>query len=266
MTIDNRCIKPSECLLLKLACLLGISIALTSCGDNGVNIGGTDDDATSIVSATEFTDEFSSNTLDSWTLRHQTEGEAAQYIVLDINQSNAGMLTIQPTITPGWFADGKAPLIYKRITGNFSVETFVTTRSVADTALPPGSNYNSAGLMARTTDISDENHVMVNVGRQLDFLGTEAKDTTNSTSVLNTQSGSNSGRLTLCRVDANFFAYRQLDNETQWTQIGSASRNDIPETVQVGMVVNGFTGPDIVASFDYIRMQVPDSEANCTAN
>jgi hypothetical protein len=253
---------------LNLACLVSILLALTSCANDGVSVDGTtnDGDPMLTVSATEFSDEFSSNSLSSWTLRHQTEGEAAQYTVLDINQSNVGMLTIQPTLTPGWFADGKAPLIYKRVTGNFSVETSVTTRSVANAALPPGSNYNSAGLMVRSTENSDENYVMVNVGRQLEALGTEAKETTNSISILNIQAGSNNGRLTLCRVGADFYAYRQLDNETEWTRIGSVNRNDIPETVQVGMVVNGFTGPDIVASFDYIRMQVPNTEAECTVN
>ena len=252
-------------LFFKFLCLVGVSLFTTSCSGVGTNplLGG---NPTTIVSAAEFGDEFSVNSLNSWTLRHQTEGEAAQYTVLDINQSNVGMLTIQPTITPGWFADGKAPLIYKNVSGNFSVETSVTTSSIADAALPPGRNYNSAGLMARTPDNPGENHVMVNVGRQLESLGSEAKTTRNSNSTLDLLDGSNNGRLTLCRVGAVFTVYHRLDNETQWTEIGFVTRDDLPETLQVGMVVNGFSGPDIVASFDYIRMRVPTSTADCIAN
>jgi|GEM_PF-6346010 len=225
-------------------------------------------DPSAIVSAADFGDEFNADSLSSWTLRHQAEGEAAQYTVLDINQTNAGSLTVQPTITPGWFAAGKAPLIYKRVTGNFSVETSVITHSAANAALPPGNDFNSAGLMARHTIGSGQNHVMVNVGRQrntiTNSLGSEAKNTTNSSSVLDLQSGSANGRLALCRVGDVFTVYRQLDNETQWTQIGIAvSRPDFPDTVQVGLVVNGFEGPDIVAEFDYVRMTVPANTAAC---
>ena len=97
-------------------------------------------------------------------------------------------------------------------------------------------------------------------------IGSEAKNTTNSVSVLELQSGSTNGRLTSCRVGANFAVYRQLDNETQWTLIGDVTRNDFPETTQVGMIVNGFSGPDIRATFDYVRMRVPANVADCTVN
>jgi len=194
-----------------------------------------------------FSDEFSVDSLSRWTLRHQEEGEDAQYTLLDINQTNAGRLTIQPTLTPGWFAGGKAPLIFKMVTGNFTVETSVTTASAENPGLPPGGDYNSAGLMVRTTTGTGENHIMVNAGRQtdtIDFsLGSEAKNTTNSSSVLDLQTGSHNGDVTLCRVGNEITVYRRLDNETGWSQIGRAIRDDFPETVQVGMIVNGYSGP-----------------------
>ncbi len=248
---------------IKLISTLAIPLVLVSCSD-GVSVNTLTQPP--LVSAEEFGDEFSTNSLSSWSLRHQVEGESAQYTVLDINQSTAGSLTIQPTITPGWFADGKAPLIYKRVSGNFSVETRVSTRGAVDPTLPPASNYNSAGLMVRAGDSSLENHVMINVGRQLDTLGSEAKNTVNSVSNLNVLVGSNNGRLILCRVGSELYAYRQLDNETVWTEVGTATRDDLPDTVQVGMVVNGFTGPDIVATFDYVRMTVPEAQDDCVSD
>lgn len=284
--------RPHTRLLLNLVCFAGMSIAIASCGSSsdsgdadsgttdGANNGGTggdggsagdnNSDPASIVTAAEFGDDFSIDSLSNWTLRHQAEGEAAQYSVLDINQANPGMLTIVPTLTPGWFANGKAPLIYKRVTGDFSAEASVITQSATNAALPPGSDFNSAGLMARVTGDTGENHIMVNVGRQdssiADSLGSEAKNTTDSSSVLNLLAGSSNGRLTLCRIGDEFRAYRLLDNETEWTEIGVITRVGFPQTVQVGMVVNGFSGPDILALFDYVRMRVPTSAADCTVN
>lgn len=152
------------------------------------------------------------------------------------------------------------------MSGNFSVETSVNTRGAIDPTLPPASNYNSAGLMVRAADTDLENYVMVNVGRQLDSLGSEAKNTINSVSSLNVLDGSNNGRLILCRVGSEFYAYRQLDNETAWIEVGTATRENMPDAVQVGMIVNGFTGPDIVATFDYIRMTVPETEDDCVSD
>jgi len=54
--------------------------------------------------------------------------------------------------------------------------------------------------------------------------------------------------------------------DSSWTQIRRLTRNDMPSTVQVGMVANGYTGPDVRATFDYIRMSVPSSEADCLPN
>ncbi len=279
LTFGTNQIKSRKGLLLNVACILGLSITTAACSDSnggGGTTGATTQSSTGstdpapIVSAAEFSDEFSVNSLSGWTLRHQAENEQAQYTLLDINQTNPGMLTIVPTLTPGWFQSGKAPLIYKRVTGNFSVETSVITHAESNAALPPGNDFNAAGLMARYTSGTGENYVVVNVGRQdsriVDSLGSEAKSTTNSNSVLELQGGSTNGRLTLCRIGSSFSVYRQLDNETQWTQIGVVTRADFPGTVQVGMMVNGYLSADIRATFDYVRMRVPTGVADCTVN
>jgi len=217
-----------------------------------------------------FNDEFDVDSIDSWSLRHQVEGAPAQYSELNINQSVPGALVIVPTLTPGWFADGDAPLVFKEVTGNFSVETEATAESVSSPGLEPGADFNSAGLMARNASggSGPENHIMVNVGRQnstiANSIGSESKSTINSSSQLDLQDGTNSGRLILCRVGSQFSTYRLLNNETEWTQIGSIARDDLPDTLQVGMVANGFSGPDLIATFNYIRLTVPSTEGDCT--
>ena len=223
----------------------------------------------SVLDAGAYGDGFDGDTLSEWTLRHELEGGEAQYSRLDIDGTTPGALTIVPTLTPGWFADGDAPLVFKTVTGDFSVETDVLAESVAEPGLAPGANFNSAGLMARDPSGASgpENHVMVNIGRQdgsiAGGIGSETKSTRDSSSRLELQVGSNRGRLVLCRVGNRFSTHRLLDNESGWTRIGEVTRDDLPATLQVGMVANGFSGPDVRATFEYITLRVPLDEADC---
>ena len=241
--------------------------------DMGVDmsIDATGSDADVAVQPSGFDDEFDANSLATWQRRHEVEGTAAQYGLLDVNATRPGHLVIEPTRTPGWFADGDAPLLFKIVTGDFAVETMVITESVSDPGQPPGSDFNSAGLMVRNPAGANgpENHVMVNVGRQdgragSSRIGSEAKTTEDSDSTLMVQPGVPSGRLILCRVGDVVSAFRRLEGEASFTRIARYTRTDLPGTVQVGMVANGYSGPDIRASFDYVRLRVPTSEADCT--
>ncbi|MFK8051393.1 MAG: PASTA domain-containing protein [Woeseiaceae bacterium] len=219
-----------------------------------------------------FSDEFSVDSLVDWTLRHQAEGTAAQYTVLDINQSTLGELTIVPTQTPGWFENGDAPLVFKLLSGDFSVHTRVLADSVTAPGNAPSADFNSAGLMARDADgaTDPENHVMLNVGRQDNRVsggvGSETKTTVDGASTLFIDQGSNSGDLVLCRIGDDFFTYRRLSGETDWTLTQTITRADLPLTLQVGMVANAFAAPaDLNATFDFIRLlPAPAASADCT--
>ncbi|MFK7893995.1 MAG: hypothetical protein AB8B63_24485 [Granulosicoccus sp.] len=215
-----------------------------------------------------FDDEFNAATLAQWEQRHLVENTSPQFTLLDMNDSSPGALAIEPIRTPGWFADGDAPLLYKLVTGNFSVETFVSAQSTRNPGAIPASNFNSAGLMARNPAgaTQSENYIMVNVGQQNGVAGSETKTTRNSSSVLDIIPGSIAGRLILCRIGSTFHTYRWLDNEDRWTPIGSFARADLPSTLQVGMVANAFTGPDLRAEFDYIRLRTPQQESQCTGS
>ena len=221
------------------------------------------------VSGGGFSDEFNSNSLGDWSLRHQVEGTAAQYSVLDINQSRPGFLTIVPNQTPGWFDDGDAPLVFKLLTGNFAVHTRVLADSVSSPGQAPGSNFNSAGLIARNPAGASgpENYIMLNVGRQNNLIGagSETKTTVNSDSELLLDSASNEGDLVLCRVGNTFYSYRFLSVDSSWLQLQSYDRPDLPATLQVGMVVNAFISPaDLRAEFDFVRLlPTPSNASEC---
>lgn len=188
--------------------------------------------------------------------------------MLDVNQTLPGQLVMDPTRTPGWFGDADAPLVFKLLTGNFAIHTFVTTSSRTNPGTPPGSNYNSAGLMARNPAgaVGPENHIMVNVGTQNSSTGSETKTTVDSSSELFLDAGSHSGELILCRIGDDFAAFRRLEGESSWTRTYTFARPDLPETLQVGMVVNAFGSPaDLRAAFEFIRrLPTPSAQRDCT--
>lgn len=219
-----------------------------------------------------FSDEFNSNSIGDWSLRHIVEGTTAQYTTLDIDQSTPGALTIVPTQTPGWFAADDGPLVFKLLSGNFSVHIRVLADSVLNPGQAPGSDFNSAGLMARNPGgaTGPENYIMLNIGRQdgriAGRVGSETKTTVNSSSTLFLDPGSNMGELILCRVGDNFHSFRFLSGDTGWTATDTFSRPDLPNTLQVGLVVNAFSAPaDLRAEFDFIRLRpTPSSVNDCT--
>lgn len=214
-----------------------------------------------------FVDEFDGDALEGWMRRHEVEGVEPQYTRLDLS---GGALVLVPTRTPGWFADGDAPLIFRNVRGDFLAETEVTAAGVAGAV--PGFDFNSAGLMARNASGAEgpENYIMVNVGRQDERIegriGSETKTTTNSSSVLTLQAGEHQGRLRLCRVGGAFLTLVRYAGEDGWTEIGRNMRADLPAELQVGMVANGFSGPDISARFEYFRLRVPSSTEDCAAD
>ncbi|MEM6818361.1 MAG: PASTA domain-containing protein [Pseudomonadota bacterium] len=220
-----------------------------------------------------FTDEFNdAPSLSDWSLRHQVEGTNQQYSTLDINTSRAGYLVLIPSVRSGWFAAGRAPLVFKEITGNFAVQTYVVARSLGSASVAPASEFNSAGLLARNPAgaTGPENYIMVNLGRQdtriPGSVGSEAKTTVNSNSTLTLDAAGFEGDILLCRVGNEMIAYRRLAADPDWVELDRYTRADLPATLQVGLVVNAFQTPiDIRAEFDYIReLPTPSNDTQCT--
>jgi hypothetical protein len=106
-------------------------------------------------------------------------------------------------------------------------------------------------------------------------VGSEGKTTVGSQSTLELVDGPFHGRLRICRVGSAIVLARMLDGETVWRVMNRYDRGDMPEDLQVGMIVNGWNSsgpepdlsraPDVEATFDYVRFAVPDGEAGCVA-
>lgn len=218
---------------------------------------------------------------DPATLSNWLEGPSTAYDLLDIDTSNPGQLTFVPTANANnaWYETYQAPFRYKLVTGDFAVVTYVNAgnRTQPDPgSSPPTGQFNSAGFLARdpASDEPDgaENYIMFNLGYQINDLSTEAKTTINSSSVLTltSTSGSYQGRLLMCRIGATFYTYRHLDNEADWVLVETMMRDDLPATLQVGLVVNAWdetpANSTLYAQFDYVRFaaQPPTSQTDCT--
>ena len=213
-------------------------------------------------------DEFNNaSTLSDWTALASNDTTAT---TIDIDTSEADKLVIVPAVfnQNGWFASSIGPYLYKEVTGDFIVTSHIIAGNVNDHDTPPTGSYNSAGFVIRdpasTMPQSPQNWIMYNVGAQVyddtagHTLATEAKTTVNSSSVLTLRptasATSNAGQLALCRSGSTFYAFKWMDDEAGWTLEEAMSRPDLPETLQVGTVVNGWTSANLRAQFDYVRV------------
>lgn len=205
-------------------------------------------------------DEFgSAETLSGWTDLHRSLGLAAPYSKLDVGTTREGRLSIVPR--PGaWYRDGMGPLLYKSITGDFIATVYATARSRRQPDQAPAAAFNAAGLIARdpASQQGRQNWVVINVGRQQSFLGTEVKTTVNSNSQLFLEEGPAEGEVRMVRLGADFHLLRRLRGEDSWRRLRVFRRPDLPATLQVGLMCNGWTNnPDLLADYDWVRFARP---------
>ncbi len=216
-------------------------------------------------------DEFSdAATLGDWTPLPSNSVTAA---LEDIDTSEPGKLVMVPADLSqnGWFGSSVGPFRYKLVTGDFVATSHIVAGNVGvpnDPGVAPTGTYNSAGFVARdptsASSPSGESWIMYNHGTQVfdatagHALATESKTTIDSTSVLTLRpvqsETSNAGELMICRSASLFHMFRRMDDETSWTLEETYSRPDLPETLQVGLVVNGWTNATLRAQFDYFRI------------
>lgn len=187
-----------------------------------------------------------------------------------------GKLVLEPDAKKdriAWYMDDTGPLVYKQIAGDFLAEIQLKVSSMKEPGRAPYGSFNSAGLVVRDPASKDgnQNWIMYNFGQQYMGFGREAKTTEGSDSVLSIYDAPakhNSGKLRVCRVGSTFYLYHWMENESGWNAEEAAEkfeRDDIPKTVDVGMIINASEAPkETRAEFDYIRFSEVGSKADCT--
>lgn len=197
----------------------------------------------------------------------------------DVDSSEPGKLVMIPAVfnQNGWFGSSVGAFRYKLVEGDFVVASHIIAGNVNspnDDTVPPTGTYNSAGFVVRdpaSFQPDNENWLMYNHGAQVfspsagHSLATETKTTVESTSVLTLRPTmtptSNAGQLALCRRGNLFHMFKWMDDEADWTLEATYSRPDLPQTLQVGAVVNGWTQASLRAQFEYVRIwngPIPD--------
>ena len=241
---------------------------------------------------TPLSDEFTSAaTLGNFTRLYTVEGWGVdRLITYDINTTRAGALVMVPRAS-GWYQDYQGELAFKSVTGDFVVTTDVGVTNVAGTGAP-GANYAFAGLLVRTPRPSvtspatwtagGENWVVqgVGAGATPGTYNYEQKNTVNSVTTPVFPAGSGRAVLQFARLGNALLLLRQPAGGA-WAVVARYSRADFPPTLQVGMSAIGnfnaasampalqhnqtlitTASADLVATFDYFRLQRPVVPAN----
>jgi len=210
---------------------------------------------------------------------------------------SGGELTMMP-YTSGWFEDLRGVLAFKPVTGDFIVSTRFSASNRDETGAP-NRHYSLAGLFIRgprsITDPSQwtpggENYVFLSAG-SADQPGTfqyEVKTTEDSNSTLTIQDACDGTcpnapqfELLAARLEGeHFILLRREPGSDQWQVHQRYARNDLPETLQVGLTTytdwNSINGPywpsnqfahnntvitdgqpDLVARFEHVRYRTP---------
>lgn len=242
-------------------------------------------------------------TLSNWNRVYQVEGWGVDQLEQwDINQSNAGRMTMMPH-TSSWFEEWRGVQAYKQVTGDFVVTTDVEPTGRSGTGAP-NTQYSLAGIMVRTPrpemqngradwTPNGQNYIFLSMGAasQPGSYQFEVKNTLNSNSQLEVSNGGSRARIQIARIGSAFIVLRQIDNGA-WEVHRRYTRADMPQTLNVGLTTytdwppcqqagyeyhntNLLTGavprlaggtvqanPDLIARFDYVRYRRPQVPTN----
>jgi hypothetical protein len=180
-----------------------------------------------------------------------------------------------------WFQGSTKSLVYKLLDAQrFKVTTTAHPRKHTDPTTPPTNALHVGGLMARdpaSMGDSTENYLFIMVGSNESAQpGVEVKNTVAGNSTWSEPSWAtpDSAQLRICRVVHDFYLYkRPLDGGT-WVlqndsnQAAPITRNDLPDTLEVGLALNFSDPADLDVAFDGIDLSttVPMTAADCTSD
>ena len=178
----------------------------------------------------------------------------------------SGALSLTPTMTGGgniWFNDGEGPLVYKTITGDFTVTTVAHAEDPSNPGNPPPTQYRLGGLLVRdpggTPGMRSSAHVALGAGDVAHPIAVEDKTTVASASnYLFYSIPSPDIELRITRSGATIDLYYRAIGAGTWTLARSHAHPEMPATVQVGMMVYSLDPPPgIRVAFDAITCSSP---------
>jgi hypothetical protein len=164
---------------------------------------------------------------------------------------SGGALHLQPTAggpLVTWYADGEGPLVYKNVTGDFTVTAIVRADDPVNPSQPPPTEYRLGGLTVRNPaappGAHNWAHVTVGGGTAAIPIAVEDKTTVNSTSDLRLYPIQNPrGEIRITRQGTSISLYFRDTAAQTWSLLRSHARPDLPQTLQVGLNVSSWQSP-----------------------
>ncbi|MBN21050.1 MAG: hypothetical protein CL678_07155 [Bdellovibrionaceae bacterium] len=269
--------------LLKQSSLI-FFLVLVNCGKGSVNSndsssasgGSSGGSGSSGLTQLSVSDDFSSAaTLGNWTPRSTLESSASDgsYSIV------SGQMLLQPTFGEVWYDASRGLAVLKTFASatypNMVIETQVHSYQTG-TVLAPVDQFKGGGLvwLPDTSDTSDWVITAIGYTNGANALSFEYKTTSTNNSTLSYASnGSNyEGRVRICLVGSDIYAYGQNLSETSWTLIGSSvGVHTVGTNFAVGIFSNAWDNPGDASEvstdsyFDYIYYSSEiSSVSDCT--
>lgn len=242
-------------------------------------------------------DEFDQpETLVQWLRLYEVEGWSDQMESWDIAVSRPGYMRLLPYAS-SWFEDLRGVLVFKPVTGDFLVSTRFFASNRAQSGAPGALYSLAGLFVRAPRAIQNpgdwtpggENYVFLSAG-SADQPGTyqyEVKTTENSQSTLQVSSACDTPcealrpiELRVARLEGQHFIMLRREPGSPWQMHRRYPRNNMPDTLQVGVtsytdwgsifgvywphnqfghnntvILDG--NPDLLADFDYVRLQRP---------
>ena len=167
-----------------------------------------------------------------------------------------------------WFNERSGPLMYKSVSGDFSMTSRVHVRLQSNPNFPPFDSFRFGGLMIRDprSTIGNENYVFSVLGNRGDYLAAETKTTINGTSQVQGPSWYGGDiDIRLCRVGNTIKLYNKRVDENAWNFVRDYTRSDFQDELQAGLIIydDGYL-VDLRVIFDYIKYDRVFDESDCT--
>jgi hypothetical protein len=266
---------------------------------NGADTGGGDASDTGPASeaggcGASLSDDFSGAQVNScWMLLNGTAGNP---LIVTSVAGGALHLRAMGNQNGVWFQGSTKSLMYKVITArNFKVTTTAHPRKATAATALPTKDLHVGGLMVRNPSSAGgatENYLFAMVGHSENNNGTvhqgiEFKSTVGGCSNWNepdwgNQADAPDAQLRICRLGADFRVYNRVPGTAAWTpapppmgcagnmvQTGVLTRNDLPDTLQIGLGLNFSSPSDLdVAfdSFDFVALPAGAGPPDCTTD
>lgn len=135
-----------------------------------------------------------------------------------------------------WFNSSKGGLVYRTMTGDFTITATVNAVSKSNNNQGASCNVCLGGLMVRNASGASENYVHLVTGNTPNGLGYEYKSTTNNVSVYTAVADGNTRRdLRIQRSGHDVILSQKLPSSSTWQVITTYTRHDFPSAMMVGM-------------------------------